>query len=298
MKRLLRLAPALPLAAIAAAAFALRNYNFAVLNPAGTIASQQRDLIVIVAVLSLVIVLPVFVILFGVLWRYRESNTKAHYEPELDGNKFAETVWWVVPSLIIGVLSVMIWRSSHALDPYKPLVSPAKPVTVQVVALDWKWLFIYPEEDIATVNYLKIPTDTPINFVITSDAPMNSLWIPQLGGQIYAMPGMTAKLHLAADRVGTYGGRSANLSGKGFSGMTFDTDAVKPADYATWVRNIKASNASLDQPTYDSLAQPSEKQPVTYFGAVKPQLYDTIIMKYMAPLGTASQPDAMEGMSM
>jgi cytochrome o ubiquinol oxidase subunit 2 len=272
----------LALGLLAGGIWYLRDANFALLNPKGSIAHQERQLMLFASLLSLLVVVPVFALLFGIIWRYRVGNKKAVYKPDWDGSKTLETIWWLVPSVLIIVLSVVTWNSSHKLDPYKPLQSAAKPLKVQVVALDWKWLFIYPEQNIASVNFLEVPTDRPINFEITSDAPMNSLWIPQLGGQIYAMPGMSTALHLQADTVGDYKGYSANISGKGFAGMTFTTRAVEQGNFDQWVESARRSPLTLSQDAYNKLARPSENnKPVTY-AAIQSGLYDTIIMKYMA----------------
>ena len=179
------------------------------------------------ALLSLVVVIPVFAMTIYIVWRYRESNQKAKYSPDWDHNSKVETIWWLIPTLLIVVLSVVTWNSSHSLDPFKPIKSSVKPLRVQVIALQWKWLFIYPEQGVASTNILELPVDRPINFEVTADAPMNSFWIPQLGGQIYAMAGMSTQLHLMASEAGTYAGASANLSGKGFAKMKFDTKAVQ-----------------------------------------------------------------------
>jgi cytochrome o ubiquinol oxidase subunit II len=263
-------------------AYLLRGSNFMVLNPGGTIAAKQRDLIVFASLLSLVVVIPVFTMLFVFAHKYREENTKAKYTPNWDTDKGLEAIWWGVPILLIVILSVVTWRTSHSLDPYKPLESSTQPITIQVVALEWKWLFIYPEQGVASVNMMQFPVDTPVNFEITADAPMNSFWIPQLGGQIYAMPGMQTKLHLMADEVGTYNGVSANLSGEGFAGMRFDAKATSEADFYEWVFNARNSSKSLESATYNQLALPSKNNPTQVFNSVDPDLYDSIIDKYMS----------------
>lgn len=258
----------------------LRDANIPVLEPKGLIATQQRDLIIFATILMLLIVVPVFILTFFIVWRYRESNTKAVYRPKFVSNTLLETVWWGFPLIIILVLSVVIWKSSHDLDPVKPLVSTRTPLEVKVVALQWKWLFIYPEQNIATVNYLNIPVDTPINLTLTADAPMNSFWVPQLGGQIYAMSGMSTKLHLNATSTGSYAGSSANLSGEGFAGMRFKVNALKQQDYNAWLSSTKAVPTDLSNQAYDKLALPSTATPITTYGSYQPDLYDTIVMKY------------------
>ncbi len=261
----------------------LHGLNFAVLNPKGTIGEQERHLIVFASLLSLVVVVPVFILLFGIIWKYRVGNTKtkAKYTPDWDHSTTLETIWWIIPSLLIVVLSVVTWTSSHKLDPYKPLASSVKPLKVEVVALDWKWLFIYPDLNIATVNWLQIPVDTPVDLEITADAPMNSLWIPQLGGQVYAMPGMSTELHLQASATGDYKGSSANISGKGFSGMAFTTRASQQGDFDQWVEQARRSPNVLSQSGYASLARPSENNKPQTFSTIQANLYDTILMKYM-----------------
>jgi len=194
-----------------------RNAHFAVLDPKGVIATQQRDLMKKVLLLMFIVTIPVFALTAFIVWRYREGKDAA-YKPDWDHNRLAETIWWGIPLVIILLISGLTWTSSHKLDPFRKIeASNSEPIKIQVVALDWKWLFIYPKYNIATVNMAQIPEDTPIDFEVTADAPMNSFWIPQLGGQIYAMSGMATHLNLMADQPGEYRGSSANLSGEGFA---------------------------------------------------------------------------------
>ena len=260
----------------------LQGSNFAVLNPKGIVGLQQRNLMIFATLLSLVVVIPVFALTFFIVWKYRAGNVNAKYSPDWDHNTKIEAVWWGVPIVLILILGVVTWNSSHALDPKKALVSNKKPVTVQVVALEWKWLFIYPEYNVASVNYLQFPEDTPVNFEITADAPMNSFWIPQLGGQIYAMSGMKTKLNLMASEVGDYNGSSANLSGAGFAGMKFTARASSEADFDSWVQSLKQSPDSLSMATYTKLAEPSKNNPPAAY-ASQSGLFDMIMMKYMKP---------------
>ena len=271
------------LGVVALVTYLLYGTNVAILNPKGIIAQKELNLLILASAISLVVVIPVFVLLFGILWRYRADNTKAKYSPDLDSNDAAEATYWAIPIVLIIILANITWISTHELDPYRPLVSDKRPLTVQVVALNWKWLFIYPEQQIATVNYLRIPTNTPINFEITSDAPMNSFWIPQLGGQIYAMPGMSSQLHLNATITGTFRGSSANISGSGFAGMVFNTQATTQEDFDSWVREAKASPNSLTLGVYDELTKPSSYNSVTLYSSKTPNLYAKVVMKYMAP---------------
>jgi cytochrome o ubiquinol oxidase subunit 2 len=222
----------LGLAAVAVAVIYLGSVNIPVLQPRGIVGQKERDLMYISLLLSLIVVVPVFVMLFIFSWKYREGNLKPKkYQPDWDGSRLYESVWWSIPFALIAVLAVITWSSSHDLDPFKPLSAQAPPLEVQVVALDWKWLFIYPKQSIATVNFVEFPVNTPVDFKITSDAPMNSFWIPQLGSQIYAMPGMSTQLHLMAGKAGSYNGKSANISGKGFAGMTFTAKAASNDDF-------------------------------------------------------------------
>lgn len=277
---------------VALAAAYLHGANIAVLNPKGTVADQERNLIIFAALLSLIVVIPVFAITAVVAWRYREGNTKATYAPELDGSRVAETVWWLIPSALILILSVVAWRTSYTLDPARPLSSNTAPMTIQVVALDWKWLFIYPQQHIATVNYVQFPQATPVNFEITADAPMNSFWIPQLGSQIYAMPGMSTQLHLMADGEGSYRGSSANISGRGFAGMDFTAKSTSQADFDQWVQSVRQQSDDLNQETYASLAKPSQNVTASSYASVSGDLFDTVINKYMVP---ADQTAAISG---
>jgi cytochrome o ubiquinol oxidase subunit 2 len=254
-----------------------------VLNPKGEIAVAQKSLLITAVSLILIVVIPVFIMLFSFAWRYRAGNTKAKYTPDWHTNTSLEIVWWAVPIIIVTILSFLTWKSTHDLDPFKPINSNVKPVVIQVVALEWKWLFIYPEEHIATVNFLQIPKDAPINFIITADAPMNAFWIPQLGSQIYAMAGMSAKLHLIANEEGVYKGVSSNFSGDGFSGMKFDTKVVSGEEYASWVNTVRTSPEVLTKEKYQELTKKTQNNPVEYFSFVVEGLYDSIIMKFMSP---------------
>lgn len=269
---------------IVVAVWLLAGQNIAVFNSAGTIAEQERNLMVVAALLSLIIVLPVFALTFFVAWKYRASNKKARYEPDWDRDKRIEALWWGVPLALIVVLSVITWVSSHKLDPFRPIDSAKKPLEVQVVALQWKWLFIYPEQNIATVNYVQFPEDRPVTFTITSDAPMNSFWIPQLGGQIYAMSGMSTRIHLMADRPGEYRGSSANISGEGFADMVFTAKSSTQQDFDAWVQSVRISSNELTASAYDQLAKPGIEA-VTYYAPVQSHLYDDIVEKFMTHAG-------------
>lgn len=251
--------------------------EIAILSPKGLIAEQQRDLLTISTLLMLIVVIPTLLLTFYVAWRYWEGQKNHKYTPEWSHSTLAEVIWWGVPSIIMIILGAITWLACHKLDPFRPLVSTTPPLKIQAIALQWKWLFLYPEEGIATVNYLQIPIDRPINFEITADAPMNSLWIPQLGGQVYAMAGMRSKLHLMAQKEGKYRGSSANFSGVGFSGMTFAVMASSPDAYASWVQSTRSSS----QLNYDSLLPKSSYDPPAFFTLSNTRLFEDILMKYM-----------------
>jgi len=269
------------LAAIAASFLMLHGGELTILNPKGPVAEKQRNLMMFTALLSILVIIPVFILTFTIAWKYRATNIAARYTPDWDHNSKLEAVWWAVPCAIIVVLGVVTWQSSHDLDPFKPLVSSVQPVTIQVVALQWKWLFIYPDQHIATVNYFKFPAGTPVNFEITSDAPMNSFWIPELGGQIYAMSGMSSQLHLMANSVGAYNGSSANLSGRGFAGMKFVAESTSQADFDRWVSEVRKTPNRLDDVSYSKLQEPRFTQHISTYAGVQDNLYDKVMTKYM-----------------
>ncbi len=254
------------IAALAATIWLLmRGHTIALLQPKGEVALKQRNLLLFSALLSLVVVVPVFILTAFIAVRYREGNKKASYTPNRDGSRTLEAIWWCIPLILILILSVVTWQSSHSLDPYKQLQSSQRPVKIQAVAMDWKWLFLYPDDRIALVNQLYIPVGRPINFELTSQGPMNSFWIPQLGGQVYAMSGMSTKLHLAADTPGVYQGQSSNISGDGFSDMKFQTYAVPDTEYAAWVQKTQQPQRMLDEKTFADLKKPSQNNvPLAY----------------------------------
>lgn len=260
----------------------LGGCNWVVMSPAGDVAMQQRDLILISTLLMLLIILPVMAMTIWFAWRYREKAQAKDYDPDWDHSTSLELLIWSAPLLIIIMLGAITWTSTHLLDPYRPIeridatrkVEPtAKRLQVEVVALDWKWLFIYPDLGIATVNELAAPVDQPIEFKITSATLMNSFFVPALAGQIYAMPGMQTVLHAVANKPGNFEGFSANYSGAGFSNMRFRFRAMDKAGFDQWVAKIKASGTKLDRATYVKLEQPSEKVAPMYFAGVEPQLF-------------------------
>ncbi|MBI2743271.1 MAG: ubiquinol oxidase subunit II [Chlamydiales bacterium] len=259
----------------------LYESKLAVLDPKGAIADAERSLFFTATWLMLIVVIPVFVLTIYIIWKYRASNKKATYSPDWDKSHLIESIWWGVPLVIVIALGVITWKSCIELDPFRPLVHENKPLRIQVVALQWKWLFIYPDQNIATVNFVHFPEKTPLNFEITADAPMNSFWIPQLGSQIYAMPGMDSRLHLIASEPGTFRGSSANLSGRGFAGMTFTAKASTQEEFDQWVASAKASQKVLTFDEYTQLVEPSENNPVASYSLKEEDLYQRIIMKYV-----------------
>ncbi len=268
----------LPLLGIVLAAGLLSGCDMALLNPKGQVGIDEKNLIITSTVLMLIVVIPVIFMTIYFAWKYRASNTKAKYTPDWSHSTKIEIVVWTVPCIIIIALAIVTWKSSHALDPQKPLVSTEKPIVIEVVALDWKWLFIYPEQGIATVNQIAFPVNVPVEFRITSGTVMNSFFIPHLGSQIYAMGGMQSKVHLIANEAGTFPGISANYSGAGFSDMKFNAIANSRAEFDTWVQQVKQAPQALNAETYKTLEKASIKHPVEYYSTVTPDLFQNIIV--------------------
>lgn len=271
------------LAACAVTVLYISKHNIPVLDPKGMIGEKESDLIITASLLMLIVVIPVFILTLVFAWIYREGNVKAKHHPDWEHNYIAEYCWWGVPVFIIAVLAVITWKSSHELNPSKPIEIGKKPLVIQAVALEWKWLFLYPEQGIATINFVQFPEKTPIHFEITSDAPMNSFWIPQLGGQIYAMPAMRSTLYLIANEPGNFRGCSANISGTGFAGMKFTAKASVEEEFDQWVQSVKQSPKHLNLEEYEQLLEPSEYAPVAYYVLAQHDLFDQILMKYMHP---------------
>ncbi|MFS8933973.1 ubiquinol oxidase subunit II [Cupriavidus taiwanensis] len=279
----------------------LAGCNAVLLSPAGDLAVRQRDLIIISTGLMLLIIVPVIVLTLVFAWRYRAANADAHYNPDWDHSTVLELLIWSAPLLIIIALGAITWVSTHKLDPYQPLTRldesrplppGTQPLTVEVVALDWKWLFVYPEQGIATVNELAAPVDRPIRFKITSTTMMNSFFIPALAGQVYAMPGMETRLHAVVNRAGVYEGFSANYSGAGFSHMRFRFHGLSDDEFGRWVQTVRAAGAPLSRATYTQLAQPSEREPVRRYGSVDANLFDAIVNRCVQA-GQVCQKDLM-----
>jgi len=258
-------------------AAALGGCSEGVLDPKGPIAAAERLIMLNSTGIMLAIVIPTMLATLGVAWWFRSSNKRARYLPDFDYSGRLEMLVWSIPIMTIILVGGVAWIGSYDLDPPKPIVSAVKPVRVQVVSLDWKWLFIYPDEGIATVNQLTVPVGTPISFELTSAGVMNSFFVPQLAGQIYTMPGMVTRLNLQADHAGTYRGMSANYSGAGFSDMVFNVDAVPAETFAQWVTATRTTGPVLDTQTYTDLAKPSHAVTSFSYRTVAPDLFKGIV---------------------
>lgn len=262
-------------------ALLLRGSDIAIFNPKGLIANEQFNLIVFALVFMMIIAIPTLFLLYFFAWKYRETESNSSYETHTKQGKVFNVVLWVIPTAFVVVLAVVMWSATHRLEPKKALASDKKPVTIQVVALRWKWLFIYPEQNIATVNYVQVPVNTPVQFDLTADeTPMSSFWIPHWGGQLYAMTGHMNRLNLMADTTGDYPGSSAEINGKGFAGMKFTARASTQEDFDTWVEEVRNAQSDLDAGEYDELAKPSEYNSVQLYSSYFPDLYDKVLMKY------------------
>jgi cytochrome o ubiquinol oxidase subunit II len=259
-----------------------------VLDPQGPIASAQRLLLINATAIMLVVVVPVIVATLAFAWWYRSSNSRATRSLDESYEGRVEFVVWSIPALTVILLSGVIWIGSHQLDPREPIQAKSDPLRVDVVALDWKWLFIYPDQNVAAVNRLVIPTETPVEFRLTSATVMNSFFVPQLGSQIYTMGGMITHLHLLADNPGEYPGFSANFSGDGFSDMRFITKAMPTADFNAWLEQVRGTGSALDDAGYAELAKPSKAVPPTTYRSVEPKLFEHILDQTTAGPGSAS----------
>ena len=268
----------------------------AVMNPAGEIARQQRDIILVSTGLMLLIIVPVIILTVVFAWHYRASNRDAQYDPEFDHSTTLELVIWTAPLLIIIALGALTWSSTHVLDPFRridpramalagadPAMTERPPLRVQVVGLDWKWLFIYPEQGIATVNELAVPVNREVRFDITSVNTMPTFYVPTLAGMIYAMPGMQSTLHAVLNRPAESEGFSANYNGAGFADMRFRFRGLPQAEFDRWIAGVKGAGGALATPAYMQLVQPSVKVPPIYFAAVQPDLFQRIVERCVEP---------------
>ncbi len=264
--------------AVCAAGASLASCRMAgVLDPQGPIASQELLLMINTTEIMLVVVVPVILMALGFAWWYRAGNTRANHSPDWDYEGGVELVIWSIPALVVILLGGVEWIGAHQLDPRAPIASDKKPIQVDVVSLDWKWLFIYPDQQIAAGNQLVGPAGTPVNFRLTSATVMNSFFVPQLGTQIYTMGGMASRVNLMADKPGEYPGISANFSGDGFADMRFTVKAVPAGEFDSWVQKVRGSGAALDDPAYAELAKPSHAVPPTTYRSADAKLFDRII---------------------
>jgi cytochrome o ubiquinol oxidase subunit 2 len=262
-----------------------------VLDPQGYVGTSDLQIMLDSLAIMLAIVVPVIIATVGVAWWFRASNVRARYRPDFVYSGSIELVVWSIPLMTILLLGGVAWVGSHDLDPAAPLPSKAPPLDVQVVSLDWKWLFIYPDQDVASVNHLVVPVGTPVHFQLTSASVMNAFFVPQLGSMIYTMPGMADRLNLIADHPGTYYGESAMISGDGFATMHFNVDAVSADQFNAWVTQAKSSGPALDTPAYGDLSKQSANvKPFTYRN-VEPDLFRKIVTQDIPPApGPASPP--------
>lgn len=257
-----------------------------VMNPAGPIASESRELYIIVAVVLIFVAGPVLLLTPLMAWYYRLSNKDKAYKPTWDTSLWIEASIWVPPTGIVIGLSVLIWTYTHALDPYRPIASAQPPLEVQAVALDWKWLFLYPGEHVAAVNQLAIPVGRPVHISMTSGTVMQSLLIPRLAGQIYAMAGMRTELNLAASKPGIYRGENTQFNGAGFQAQKFEVVALPPAAHAAWLKRVRASARSLDARVYEALARPATVPQPVFYASVPDGMFNHIMMRSQAPAGS------------
>lgn len=266
--------------------FLLSGCNLVVLNPSGDIAAQQGDLIVYATVLMLIVIIPVMALTVFFAFKYHKDKTDSAYEPDWDHSVSLEIVVWAVPLAIIICLAGLTWVATHRLEPYddlkrisaeKPIDPNVEPLEVQVVALDWKWLFIYPEQGIATVNEAAVIVDRPVEFKLTSNTVMNAFYVPEMAGMIYTMAGMETELNAVLNHAGTFEGFSANYSGNGFSGMRFDLHSSDQAGFDAWVEKVRAEGTELSREAFVELEEPSKNNPVAYFGSVEAGLWDKVL---------------------
>ena len=292
LKRLLRGVSLLPL-------LLLSGCGMVLLHPAGQVARQQSDVMIVTTLIIASIIIPVLIAIAIVAWRYRAANTQARYEPEWDHSPQIELLVWAWPMLIILAVGAISWIGTHQLDPYRPITQAApgkavpadvQPLEVEVVSLPWKWLFFYPQYGIATVNELAAPVGRPIAFKLTSSERMDSFFIPTLAGQIYTMPGMQTQLHAVINQPGTYKGLSANYSGAGFTDMRFRFYGMEQPAFEQWVTKVRHSDATLDLAAYGHLKQPSRAEPVRYYAHFVPGLYTRILNDCVDPGQTCPAP--------
>jgi cytochrome o ubiquinol oxidase subunit II len=262
---------------------ALTGCDRGVLDPAGPVSAAERKILFDTVAIMLLIVIPVIIATLLIAFRFRASNTRAQYRPSFTYSGRIELITWSIPTLVIFFLGGVAWTSSFLLDPARPLASRAKPLEIQVVSLDWKWLFIYPEQRVASINRLVVPVGVPLRLRLTSAGVWNVFWVPQLGSMLYCMHGMAGTLYLQADHPGVYDGSSAMISGDGFADMHFDTEAVSNGEFASWVSAAQAAGATLDDGTYRTLLHQSFNVPPQTYRSVRPGLFEAIVTQQLPP---------------
>jgi cytochrome o ubiquinol oxidase subunit II len=254
-----------------------------ILDPHGPVGAADGTILIDSIAIMLAIVVPTIVAIFAFAFWFRASNARAHYMPRWSHSGRIEMVVWSIPTLTIILLGGVAWLGAHHLDPGKPIEGSQKALRIQAVSLDWKWLFIYPDQKIATINTLTVPAGAPLQFDLTSASVMNAFFIPQLGSMIYTMNGMTSRLNLLADKIGTYRGLSSHFSGDGFSDMSFDVNVVSNSDFAAWTQSAAGSDRTLDVSAYTKLAQPSTKSERAVYRLDDPHLFDAIVLQKLPP---------------
>lgn len=261
--------------------FLTKDADIALLNPKGMVANEQFKLLVTSTLIMLAFAIPVSLTIYFFAWRYREDNQKTTFNPAMKENKGYLLFAWGGPMIVVAILASLMIPATHQLAHQKPIESDKKPLTVQVVALNWKWLFIYPEQGIASLNYTQIPVDTPVRFELTADgAPMSSFWVPHLGGMLYVMTGHVNPINLIGDTIGEYPGGSAEINGRGFANMRFMANVSSQNDFDTWVKEAKQSPTALSTEEYEKLQQPSENDKPQIFRDASPDFYSKIVSKY------------------
>lgn len=257
--------------------------NRGILDPVGPVAAAEKQILINSTAIMLAIIIPTMIATVAFAWWFRRGNSKATYRPDWEYSGAIELVVWAIPALTIMLLGGIAWIGSHELEPSKPLKSSLKPLQVEVVSMDWKWLFIYPEQGVATVNQLVVPAGTPVSFRLTSSTVWNVFFVPQMGTMIYTMPRMTTRLNLQADRQGTFDGLSAHFSGDGFPGMQFKVQSLPPDQFAMWAQGSRGAGAILDGRAYAELSKPTSYVKPMTFGAVAPGLFDAIVANRAPP---------------
>jgi len=259
----------------------LKNENTVVVHPQGYIAEQELKLIITIIILMLVIVIPTFIWLLATAYACSSKKCTNAYEPDRESKQL---LLWLAPSVIVAIMAVITWYQTHALAPSVPIKGKVKPISIEVVAINWKWLFIYPEQKIASLNFFQFPANTPVSLKLTADnAPMCGFWLAPLSGQIYAMSGMVTPLQLIANQSGQYTGRAAEINGDGYSDMTFTAKSTSKKEFDAWVKFVQESPLELNEETYKEVLKSSKGDPITFYSHVEKDLFNNIVMKYMQP---------------